>query len=532
MADPTAGGGDLLARIVIQRQGGELIPQTRGEIAAMRQDFERFPAVSFDAPTQSFSKLNKELTQGEGSLRHVRTAMTGLALEATATKGPVGELASSLLLFGGGSGLVLGIAAGVGAIAGAYRLATAETRHLREETDLLNKQYRDLLTKGAPNVALQNALTDAIQKEADAEQELANLQRVDPNVESAAGVQATRGTEIANAQAAVSAAQRVVADLKRELAESHADQVKSAAQKAADAWVESFLDRLSKAQTTEQIFALKSVADDAPTRAAGKRAGDAWRAAFLEAVAASGGTFVPRISRTLQIAPFGGPAPDLLGLTRPDPFALSTFQAGARQLGGQGMVDEQQRRHNQLLNQAEQILERLNITHTTYNAEVRALDEALAAGTITSDQYKQAIDELNKKMGKATQDTKLLAVAIIGAVSGAIAAVLSGGSAGSVLSAIGGVVGLIPGGQIAGAAIGGLGTIVSGIESGSKGVRVDSYGQAAIDQMRALGQQAQRVVVQILNPTTGAVIDEIEYELGRRRNRDAVQRLPTLVGAG
>ena len=531
MSDPTQGGGDLLAKIVIQRQGGELIPQTRAEVAAMRQDFERFPSVTFDGPAQSFSKFNSQLTQGEGSLRHVRTAMTGLALEATATKGPVGELASSLLLFGGGQGIALGVAAGIGAIAGAYRLATMETRHLTEETDALNQQYRDLLTKGAPNVNTANLLAAAVQKQADAERELATLQHVDTNVESAAGVQATRGTEIAQAQAAVSAAQRVVNELRHQLDQTHAEQVRAAAQKAADAWVESFLDRLAKAQTAEQVFALKTVADNAPSRAAGKRAGDAWRAAFLEATAASGGTFVPRTSAGLQITPFGGAGPDLLGLRRPDPFALSTFQAAARQLGGQGMLNEQQREHNQLLNQAEQILERLNITHTTYNAEVRALDEALASGTITSDQYKQAIDELNKKMGKATQNTQILAAAIIGAVSGAIAAVISGGSAGSVLSAIGGVVGLIPGGQIAGAAIGGIGTIVSGIESGSNGVRVDSYGQQAIDQMKALGQQAQRIVVQILNPTTGAVIEEIEYELGRRSRRDAVQRLPSLVGS-
>src|SRR5207248_1964127 len=133
-----------------------------------------------------------------------------------------------------------------------------------------------------------------------------------------------------------------------------------------------------KAQTTDQIFALKSMVDDPPSRAAGKRAGDAWRAAFLEAVGASGGTFVPRTTAGLSIAPFGGAAPDLLGVRRPDPFALSTFQRAAGQLGGQGMLDEQQRRHNQLLNQADKILERLNITQGVHDAEVRALDEALA----------------------------------------------------------------------------------------------------------------------------------------------------------
>jgi len=70
----------------------------------------------------------------------LRTALTGLAIQATGTSGPVGRLASSLLLFGGGSALVLGVAAGVGIIATAYQLLTKETREAAAAQEKLREK--------------------------------------------------------------------------------------------------------------------------------------------------------------------------------------------------------------------------------------------------------------------------------------------------------------------------------------------------------------------------------------------------------
>ena len=45
----------------------------------------------------------------------------------------------------------------------------------------------------------------------------------------------------------------------------------------------------------------------------------------------------------------------------------------------------------------------------------------------------------------------------------------------------------------------------------------------------AFGQQD--VTIQIVSPTTGAVLEELEYQLGRRVRRDAVSRIPKVAGS-
>lgn len=55
-----------------------------------------------------------------------------LAAEAIGVSGPIGKIAEGLLKFGGGSGLVLGAAAGIGVIALAYNALTKESREAAE----------------------------------------------------------------------------------------------------------------------------------------------------------------------------------------------------------------------------------------------------------------------------------------------------------------------------------------------------------------------------------------------------------------
>jgi hypothetical protein len=62
------------------------------------------------------------------SLRVLRGGMVGLAIQATGTAGPVGKIAQGLLLMGGGSTLVLGVAAGIGVMAIAVRAMTRDLR--------------------------------------------------------------------------------------------------------------------------------------------------------------------------------------------------------------------------------------------------------------------------------------------------------------------------------------------------------------------------------------------------------------------
>jgi len=124
-------------------------------------------------------------------------------------------------------------------------------------------------------------------------------------------------------------------------------------------------------------------------------------------------------------------------------------------------------------------------------------------------------------MGKAGKQSEILAVQIINAVSGTIAAIVSGGSPGGILSGIGGLVGLFN--PIAGAAIGGLGAIISANES--RHTTVDRYGSEALAQLRGLPSGPLRFELTVVSATTGEVVERTVYELGQQQNSDGVTRL-------
>ncbi len=67
-------------------------------------------------------------------LNRVRNGLVQVALSATGSAGPLGRFASSLLLFGGGGSVVLGIAAGAAVIGTAWSLITRKAHEASEET--------------------------------------------------------------------------------------------------------------------------------------------------------------------------------------------------------------------------------------------------------------------------------------------------------------------------------------------------------------------------------------------------------------
>src|SRR5262245_47659814 len=59
-------------------------------------------------------------------MQAVRSGMVALANQATGVPGPISKIVQGLLALGGGSTIVLGVAAGIGAIAFAVRALTAD----------------------------------------------------------------------------------------------------------------------------------------------------------------------------------------------------------------------------------------------------------------------------------------------------------------------------------------------------------------------------------------------------------------------
>lgn len=69
--------------------------------------------------------------------------LQSLAFEAAGATGPLGRVAEGLLKFGGGTGLVLGVAGGIGLVVGALNLLTAGTREAEQaQKDLITQLDR------------------------------------------------------------------------------------------------------------------------------------------------------------------------------------------------------------------------------------------------------------------------------------------------------------------------------------------------------------------------------------------------------
>lgn len=101
-----------------------------------------------------------------GSGTHkVRAGLVALAVEGTGTNRAIGELVQGLLLFGAGSTLVLGIAAGVAVISGVYDKVTESARKTKEAADAA----REAIEKAAQTpLGEKEAQLTALDKQIDA----------------------------------------------------------------------------------------------------------------------------------------------------------------------------------------------------------------------------------------------------------------------------------------------------------------------------------------------------------------------------
>lgn len=518
MSDPT--GGSLDFRITIERENAQAVADTRKEISGLVGEIQNLnrttPASTgaVSAFTGSMFRANETATTGAKGMHALRGAITGLAYQATGTAGPVGRLASALLLFAGGSSLVIGVAAGIGAIATAYKLASATANELKESTEKLNQQWREIIARGKPIVTAQNELTAAIDKAAEATERFNRLRSTVPSPRG----DITRGSpgEIALAQNDVDAANRVVGALRLALGRAKID----LGQELAKTTLQGLEDSMSGAQTSgelRRIFnqGMAQIAKITDPRVAADLA-ESLRSTFLKAIEQLQAS-LPR-----GLAGLMTPGQQALALGRRTPFQAPAFGQGFQVGGPAALAAEAGAEYNRVLEESRRILGGLITPQQLYNQNVAILTRAFDLGIISADQLADAIKRLKEDMDRATKASPALAASIINAVAGTIAAIVGGGGIGSVLSGIGGIVSLIPGGQIIGAVIGGVGAIASAAES--RGVRIDGYSAQALQQLRANDRGAERVTVILVDPTTGA---ETEYQARRRTRRDAVDRIPS-----
>jgi hypothetical protein len=258
---------------------------------------------------------------GTRGLNALEGGLRALAFEAVGVQGPIGRVAEGLLKFGGGSALVLGAAAGIGLIAGAYRLANAEAAKLAETNEKLTKTWGDLMARGHATVALQNELLAAVAEQTKAEKELASLKSVGGRLGITRLLPSTPG-EIAQAQANVDAAGRNVTILRNQLNQAHG-QLAADAAKGGEKWATAFVEGISHLDPQSRIKTLLLARGQ--FEQIGGDAGDKWATAYLKAVndRMAGWSPTPRLMQPGLRGPF-----DIQGFDFTGPGAAFRAAAG------------------------------------------------------------------------------------------------------------------------------------------------------------------------------------------------------------
>jgi len=543
------GGDNVLVHLRWDEEGAQIPARARESlmgVANAGRAVTATTAAAVPAVTQFSTATETAGHAAEGHARGIhmmRSAMMGLAFQATQTGGPTGHLASGLLLFGGGSTLVLGVAAGLALIAGGLHLVTQELHDATQAHEGFVKQLTQIATGKVP---AQAALNDANLALSNARDALAALQeRAAAFGTGKAGV----GSAISGrvdpkaleaARSALQAAQAVVDQLTNAAQQEHVH----AGEKTADQFLEGFRRRFQTANAPELFALMKELQQRIQEggRLAAEKFGPLLNEIVNQLIAVV--TRLPtritsafmRVRTRADVAegqaPFTVPAPMVLPGQRPSFAAFGQGGAGTsfQDTLRTAQLTEEQKRYGAAVDFTRGVLQRALTPQQIFNLGVENLQIAFDQGAITTEQFRSGVAQLTEDMEKATKKTSILAVSIINAVSGAIAGVVSGGSAGGVLSAIGGIVGLLPGGQIAGAALGGLGAIISA--AGSNGVNINSYSPQALAQLRGIPNTPQRVSLTVVSATTGEIIDRVIFELGQRQISDGVKRVPGLIYQG
>jgi hypothetical protein len=466
-------------------------------------------------------------------LNFLRTAMTGVALEATNTAGPLGRLASAALLFAGGSGLVLGVAAGVAVIVGGYNQlhkAAFEAAQAHIELDVSMRKTLagiqatplQLRAYEAGLISLKDRLRELQAPTSGAGTHTAKIGDVFPIFGFLFGEEASNQTNtpaMENVRRQIELITQAIARMTAEI--EKADRETMQLLRAGDIARFRFPDFIPTPFVGTREFGRVGALPEAGFGDFGPNA----------PVAAD--PFRVRSPRSLgpQFSGFDpGPGSNeraRLGVTFPAPDFPKFGSSGAVGLNksfGAGQAAVEQERYGRALEFTRGVLIRAMTPQQIFAAGIEQLQVAFRAGAIDSTSMKEAIEELNKEMGKAKQQSKILAVAIVGAVSGTIAAIIQGGSGssivGGILGTIGGIVGI--GNPVLGAGLAGLGTIISA--TGSRGVSIDRYSKEALDQLKGIPNGPQRIDFSVIAASTGEIVERVIYELGQRQRNGAVRR--------
>lgn len=511
---------DIRFRVVVEREGGQTLQQTRSEILGLAQAQQQLntqvrPAAGLvDQYGNSLSRSEvamqtaaRSTITGTRGINVFKSAVTGLAFEATGTAGPIGRLASSILMFSGGGALVVGVGAGIALIGGAINLMGREARQTEARIQSLRTRTEELLEVEDPTRGVRRELGGAHRGLAQARDRLARLQAGTFADEDLGAVAAGVGAGVqVDPKVAIERSQREIAEFERNitaLGEKLTKLTGDAGASAAAAWVENFQDRLHDAMTRADVLGMDRLRAELEARIGGAGMGSRRELAPLR------GEVERALSSTVMGMPeLGRPSFRLPEIRRPE---TPTLRDPAIEF------------NRQAISAAEGIIGQLRSPVQVIQGQIDELNLAMQLAPERAVEFSEGIKRLKEEMAEASKQSTVLAVSIVGAVSGAIAGIAGGGGTGGFLSGLGGIAGLIPGLAIPGAVLGGLGSIISASES--RGVRIDEYSSRALSQMKSTREGPDTIRLVVVD-SNGQSTDRIQYELRRRERLDRTSRLP------
>ncbi len=295
------------------------------------------------------------------------------------------------------------------------------------------------------------------------------------------------------------------------------------------------MPRLPEFFELTQRFAAAAAKDILDMKSAVEGTAEAWAKVALAIEGVS--TRTGALARQGRPGAPGGGGGGGAGLGAQPPLPLGTFGMGIGARISQRIAQESAERFAMFFTDAAKIIVNQSIPDSVrYQNALTAVNVALSLGSITQMEHAQAVEFLRQQYVRSTSSFKELALTVGPAIASMLAQVISvirgqgGGFFGALSGILGGasaIAGLLgPGGRIASAALLSASIVSGALRSTPQRVLIEGHSSTALDQLRQLEPGPRTVILQVVT-STGELIDEVIYQIGRRDRRDQRNRLPT-----
>lgn len=496
MSDPT-GGNEILVGVRVERQGAEVLPQVRQQVVQFDTALKNVTTTSGTGATTLFNlnkqqeRLGETATTGTRGLHMVRSAAAALAFQAAGVPGAVGKIAEGLLLFGAGSTVVLGAVAGLALVATAIRAVTQDTRDDIAAQEALEQKLSGMGAHGEATAA--RLRLAQLEQERDAPTLAQRFHRAP----TFAGPRIAGGWRPEELE-----------QINREIAEQ-----------------QGILDRAMLKFEDPQARALREASQG--RREAGTR---------QRLIGAEVGLFGPGLGEgTERVTASTLALAEALRVERLEyehipPAIARKVAAQERETAEQTLMNDltldtfRQSREAELINQMV-FASQEEVTEAIRRRKLEMMGLAPAAAAAISADERWAAGQV--RVAGILRDALPRAFDAIaqGAIHG------FDQMAQQLVSVATNALQQMPGiSPLEGGLIGFVGSLVGNIfRPHDNGVRIDSYSQQALEQMRRANPEAASARIIVIN-SQGHTVEELLYEAGRREDRDAIDRIPVLGG--